>query len=80
MKLTINLDEKLFEEVEAVTNQTGQTVTAVIEDALRQMLNQRKPTLRPDPIRLITVSGNGLLSGVNLDKSASLLDCMESNT
>ena len=33
---TIELDERLFAEVEEVAAQTGQTVTAVIEHAVRE--------------------------------------------
>jgi hypothetical protein len=77
MRTTIRLDDQLLAEVEKLANQRGQTITAVIEDALRQMLAQQKQITAAPPIELFTVSGNGLQPGVDLDDSAALLDLME---
>lgn len=77
MRTTIRLDDQLLTEIKRVANQRGQTMTAVIEDALRQMLAQRKQITAEPPIELFTVSGNGLQPGVDLDDSAALLDLME---
>lgn len=77
MRTTIRLDDQLLSEVKKVANQRGQTMTAVIEEALRQMLAQRKQVTTQPPIKLITVSGNGLQPGVDLDDSAALLELME---
>ena len=77
MRTTIRLDKQLLTEVKQLALQRGQTLTAVIEDALREMLaRQRKMAERP-PVYLTTVEGEGLLPGVDLDNSASLLDLME---
>jgi predicted transcriptional regulator len=39
MKLTVQFDDQLLVEVQNYAVRTGQSVTAVIEDALRQMLS-----------------------------------------
>lgn len=77
MRTTIRLDDHLISEVKKLANERGQTMTAVIEEALRQMLAQRKLVNSKPPIKLITVSGNGLQPGVDLDDSAALLELME---
>ncbi len=56
---------------------TDQTLTAVIEDALRERLaRQNQPKLR-QPVRLTVFAGQGVQPGVDLDDSAALLDLME---
>ena len=77
MRTTINVDEYLLIELKTVAAQSGRTLTAVIEDALRQSLVRRDratPTRRP---RLPTISGGGLQPGVDLDDNSALLDLME---
>ena len=52
-------------------------MTAIIEDALQQLLARREALLKREKVSLLTVSGAGLQPGVKLDGSASLLDVME---
>ncbi len=77
MRTTIRLNDQLLTEVKQLANDTGKTMTAIIEDALRQMIAQRNQSVPKAPVKLITVSGNGLQAGVDLDDSATLLDLME---
>lgn len=76
MKMRIRLDDELAEEARELARETGRSLSAVIEDALRQYLAQPEPG-RHRQVRLITVGGQGLLPEVDLDNSASLLDLME---
>jgi hypothetical protein len=76
MRTTIDLDEQILTRIKGIAAKTGQTMTAVIEDALRHSLMQTRPKARK-PIHLTTVSGKGLKPGVDLDDSASLVDLME---
>lgn len=77
MRTTIRLNDQLLKETKRLAAQSGRSLTAIIEDALREMLSrQRRPADRPR-VHLTNVSGNGLLPGVNLDDSAALLDLME---
>lgn len=65
-------------QVRRLAAETNRTLTAVIEDALREALG-RRPKVRPQkPIHLPTFRGTGLMPGVDLDNNAALLDLMES--
>lgn len=77
MRTTIRLDDQLFAQIKETAARTNRSLTAVIEDALREMLSRQQITARRDPVRLTTVSGRGLQQGVDLDDSASLLDLMD---
>lgn len=77
MRTTIRIDDQLMAEIKQYAARTGKTLTSVIEDALRQMLDQNKKASEREPVRLFTVHGNGTLPGVDLDDSAALLELME---
>ncbi len=77
MRTTIRVDAALLAEAKKVAAENGQTLTAVIEEALRQRLARRRPAARRKPPRLTTVRGTGLVPGVDLDDSASLMELME---
>lgn len=79
MRTTIRLDDQLLAEAKKLAMQTGRTLTAVIEDALRQALARQcqKPTRRP--ARLKTVGGKGLQASVDFDSSVSLLELMDAH-
>jgi hypothetical protein len=77
MRTTIRIDEQLLKDARQFAIRTGKTLTAVIEDALRESLARQQGNTVHDPVRLVTFRGNGLLPGVDLDDSASLLDLME---
>ncbi|MDX1519993.1 MAG: type II toxin-antitoxin system VapB family antitoxin [Anaerolineae bacterium] len=77
MRTTIRINDQLLVEVKQLAAQTGQTLTAIIEESLRQMLARQKQLTERPPIQLITVSGNGPLPGIDLDDSATLLDLMD---
>jgi hypothetical protein len=77
MRTTINLDDHLLADARVLARETGKTLTAIIEDALRERLARRSVAGRLEPTRLPTVGGNGLLPGVDLDDSAALRDLMD---
>ena len=79
MRATIRLDDELLSQARQVAAKTNRSLTAVIEDALRQHLAQERAVSERAPVRLTTVDGKGTLPGVELDDSASLLDLMESD-
>lgn len=78
VRTTIRLDDQLLSEAKQLAVRTGRTLTAVIEDALREALARRDEHGKRAPLRLKTFRGNGLQPGVDLDDSASLLELMES--
>jgi hypothetical protein len=77
MRTTVRLDEELLREVKCLAAEEQKTLTAVIEQALRELL-ARKKQLRSHPrLPLPTSKGWGLRPGVDLDSNAALLDLME---
>jgi plasmid stability protein len=77
MRTSINLDDELLTEVKHLAAKSGRSMTAVIEDALRAMLSQKKTIAERPPVYLTTVTGSGLQPGVDLDDTASLLALMD---
>jgi hypothetical protein len=77
MRTTIRLDDQLLKSAKRLAHDTGKSLTAVIEDALRQILSRRTVKQPSKPVKLTTVSGRGVRHGVDLDDSASLLAFME---
>lgn len=78
MRTTIRLDEALLQQAKRHAAEHRTTLTALIEDALRERLyRQQQPDRAAQPIRLRTCGGAGLRPGIDLDDSASLLDAMD---
>lgn len=76
MRTTINLPDDLVARAKNAAADSGRTLTALVEDALRESLSRRRPPQRPKPVKLTTFRGGGLQPGVDLDDSAALLDLM----
>lgn len=74
MRTTLNLDDNLMRSAKESAARTGKTLTTVIEDALRVVINsgQRAADHPFDPV----VSEGRPLPGVDIDDSAALLDLM----
>ena len=79
MRTTIRLDDQLYSQVRQLAAKRNTTITAVIEDALRQLLTNQQVIQERPTVYLTTVDGEGLLPGVDLDDSAALLELMESD-
>lgn len=77
MRTTIRLDDQLMTTAKKVAVETGTTLTALIEESLRERLARRDRPRRKSTFRFPTFKGDGLQPGVDLDDSASLLDRME---
>ena len=77
MRTTLRIDDALLRRVKRVAAETGQTLTAIVEDALREALARRARTSEA-PTKLTTVSGEGLAPGLSLDDTGQLLDAMDS--
>lgn len=78
MRTTIRMDPHLLTAAKKRAAASGTTLTAVLEQALRELLARRELTATARPLRLKTFKGNGLRAGVDLDDSAALLDLMDS--
>ena len=77
MRTTIHLDDTLYRDVKTAAVESGQTITTLIQDALRQRLARRKRSTGRKRLRLPTWKGKGLRPGVDLNDSASLQERME---
>jgi len=78
MRTTINLNDQLLADARRLARESGKTLTAVIEDALRERLARHSSTNRTNGgFRLRTFKGHGLQPGVDLDNSAALRDLMD---
>jgi len=77
MRTTIRIDDGLLAQAKRLAIRTHRTLTAVIEDALREMLTRSQKKRGSAPVHLHTFSGKGLRSGVDLDDSAALMDLMD---
>jgi hypothetical protein len=79
VRTTIRIDDALLADAKAYAARTGRTLTAVIEEALRETL-ARARSRRRQPVELpVSPNGGGTLPGVDLSDSAALLDLMESD-
>jgi hypothetical protein len=76
MRTTINLDDALLAEAKQVAARTGRSLTAVVEDALRESLRRRQDTAR-GALELPVFGEGGVQPGVDLDDGVALLDLME---
>jgi hypothetical protein len=77
MRTTIHLPDDLLAEAKKVAAQSRRTLTAMIEDALRETLARRSRGGRAKRVRLSTFDGGGTQPRVDLDDTAALLDLME---
>ena len=77
MRTTIRIDDTLLREAKQLAARTGKSLTALIEDALRESLQRQQAAAKREPVHLITTGGNGLRPGIDLDDTASLLDVMD---
>jgi hypothetical protein len=78
MRTTVRLDDDLLTEAKRLAASRGITLTALLDEALREIVARRSRAEPPKPPELPTFAGRGLQPGVDLDDSASLLDLMES--
>lgn len=78
MRTTVRLDERLLREAKEFAARERRTLTAVIDDALRQLLARNAATRgERRPVELVTFRGGGVQPGVDLDDSAAIADLMD---
>ncbi len=76
MRTTLNLDDNLIRAAKRRAAETGQTLSATIEAALREILEPKKKTKHSYRLRWLTVKG-GAQPGVDLADRDALIDRME---
>ena len=75
MRTTVRLDDDLLAATKRRAAETGRTLTAVIEDALRQALGRAE--VPASSVAPLPVVHGTTWPGVDLDDSAGLLELME---
>ena len=76
MKTTLNFDERLIREAKARAAQDGDTLTRLIERALRDYLRPARRPVRDFRARLLTKRGSAV-AGVDLDDRGLLYERMD---
>ncbi len=78
MRTTVRLDEELLREAKRFAAASGRSLTALIEDSLRQALasSHAADANHPRQVQLTTSPGRPR-PGVDLDPTPELLDIME---
>jgi len=79
MRTTIRLNDRLLAEAKHLAAQTGRTLTAIIEDALREKLARPHKRAKGTRTRLPTHGTGGLQPGIDLDRSAALWEVSDAD-
>lgn len=78
MRTTVRLDDRLLEQAKREAARRGETLTALIERALRLVLARPQGRHARRRVELpVCKARGGTLPGVDLDDSAALLDILE---
>jgi hypothetical protein len=77
MQTTIQLDDALLAQAAKLARERGCDLSHLIEDTLRDKIAPAPPVASQPFLRLITVGGQGVRPGVDLNNSAALLALME---
>jgi predicted transcriptional regulator len=77
MRVTVRLDDELWKQAKSVAVDTGRTLSSVVGDALRMSLARQAANQRKRVKLTISDGAGGLMPGVDINNSASLLDLMD---
>lgn len=78
VRTTIHIDDDLFVELAKAAADTGKSLNAIIQNALREYLYKRRKTERT-AVDLPVFHGTGLVPGVNVNNTTELLDFMSTD-
>ena len=76
MRTTLSFDDHLFREAKELAARDGETLTRLVERAVRQYLNHRRARRTPYRLELLTTEGRPT-PGVNFDDRDALYEWME---
>ena len=76
MRTTIRLNEELLQQLKKMAIEQNRTLNSLLEEAAREKLARSNRTTEAQAVQLRTFRGQGVLPGVDLDDSASLLDLL----
>ena len=78
MRTTLNIDEALLADYKQIAARGHRSLSAVIQDALREALLRRPQATRGQPVELPTFGEGGTLPGVDLDDNVATRQRLES--
>jgi hypothetical protein len=74
MRTTITIDDHLLERLKKRASDTGTSVSALVEDAIRLFLNRTGPAMRAErKFELVTFGAGGSFSKLPIDKTSELV-------
>lgn len=76
MRVTLNIPDDLYRDVRMKAAQEGRTITAVVEDALRQLLAEEPHY--SEPYRVRPLRTGGLSPGLDINDNSAVLDYLDS--
>ena len=77
MRITICINDDLLARAKIRAIETGRTLSDLIEDALRKEIEGTMSHGKRASIKISAAGSGGLLPGVDLDDTSSLLDRMD---
>ena len=78
MRTTLDLDSQLYRQAKLFAAEHQLTLTAVMEEGLRALLQQKQALKTPKPFKLVVFKGGGPAPGVDLSDNSALADLMDS--
>ena len=73
MRTTISLDDSLGKAARRRAREQGLSLSALVAQALRDILTDKGPRTASPPFRLVTVRGGGPQPGIDLDRTSALI-------
>jgi hypothetical protein len=74
MRTTISIEDNLLVKLKERAAETGSTVSRLIEEAVKVMMNRKAPESdEPVEFELVTFGAGGQFTRYNIDKTSSLL-------
>jgi hypothetical protein len=77
MRTTVTIDDALLAQAKRVAAETGRSLSAVVDDALKESLNRREENAHRSTTVVLPTFDGRLLPGIDLDNSAALRDVMD---
>ncbi len=74
MRTTITLDDHLFAKLKKRATEAGTSVSRLIEQGIRLLMQEPRPTKPRKGFQLVTFGAAGRFSERNIDKTSSLLE------
>ncbi len=73
----MRIDDALLAEAKAYAARHNRSLTSVLEDALRELLNRHRDRTERADVRLDVFHGDGLMPGIEIDSSARMHEFLD---